>query len=41
MGFQLWEEESGKKDLRVVTSVVELTFSGFCKIAACFKSGVT
>ena len=32
MGFLLWEEVSGG---------VELSFSGFCKIAACVNLGVT
>ena len=40
MGFLLWEEKSGKQDLRVVLGV-ELFFSGFCKIAACVNLGVT
>ena len=39
MGFLLWEEGSGKQDLRVV--VGWSFFSGFCKIAACVNLGVT
>ena len=38
MGFLLWEEGSGKQDL---SGGVELSFSGFCKIAACVNLGVT
>ena len=37
IGFLLWEEGSGKQGLRVV----ELSFSGFCNIAACVNLGVT
>ena len=37
MGFVLWEEGSGKQDLRLV---VGWSFR-FCKIAACVNLGVT
>ena len=37
IGFLLWEEGSGKQGIRVV----ELSFSGFCNIAACVNLGVT
>ena len=37
MGFLLWEEASGKQD----GCGVELSFSGFCKVAACVNLGVT
>ena len=33
MGFLLWEERSGKQDIKGGGGV-ELSFSGFCKIAA-------
>ena len=40
MGFLLWEEGSGKRVFKV-SGGVELSFSGFCKIAACVNLGVT
>ena len=40
VGFLLWEERSGKQDLRVVVGWSFL-FSGFCKTAACVNLGVT
>ena len=39
MGCLLWDEGSGKQDLRVVG--LELSFSGFSKIAACANLGIT
>ena len=40
MGFLLWEEGSGKRVFKV-SCRVELSFSGFCKIAACVNLSVT
>ena len=40
MGFLLWEEGSGKQDLRA-SERLKLSFSGFCEIAACVNLGVT
>ena len=37
----LWKEESRNKDLGGGGSAVEFSVSGFCMMAACFKSGVT
>ena len=39
----LWKEESRNKDLwgGGGRGAVEFSVSGFCKMAACFKSGVT